>query len=142
MRTAWALQLMASQLMRTIGSKETGTEGSNGTGACAPGHLLHLERLISETLHVRPPPLLRLRASPCDFGQCHGSQKGIYPRRYLTTARLLADIDYRGMPTDPTRFFNRYDQNDANFQDAVSYAAVLGVLWLLFRAYQELERLS
>lgn len=52
------------------------------------------------------------------------------------------ELDYRGMPSDPTKFFQGQNDDERRFSDAVSYAAVLGVLWLLFRAYQELNNLT
>lgn len=61
-----------------------------------------------------------------------------YPILTITAVEL----DYRGMPSDPTKFFQGQNDDERRFSDAVSYAAVLGVLWLLFRAYQELNNLT
>ncbi len=42
-------------------------------------------------------------------------------------------------PTDPTKFFQ---QQDSSFQDAVALCTLVAVLYLVFQAFTELEKIS
>ena len=42
-------------------------------------------------------------------------------------------------PTDPTKFFQ---QQDNSFQDAIALCTLVAILYLVFQAYTELEKIS
>ena len=42
-------------------------------------------------------------------------------------------------PSDPTKFFQ---QQDSTFQDAVTLCTLLAVLYFIFNAFTEIEKLS
>ncbi|CAG9465668.1 unnamed protein product [Pedinophyceae sp. YPF-701] len=53
------------------------------------------------------------------------------------------DLNSSGMPSDPTKFFQgQQNNNDQEFQDAVTFAGALAVLWLLAKALEEVSKIG